>query len=99
VNLSLGALFLGIAAGAALGGLYFGGLWLTAGRLTRHPRPGLLLGLSFAVRLALALAVFSALVSVGWVVSVAALAGFLLARLLWVKAARAGTARRSSEAG
>lgn len=47
---SLLALALSALAGAALGVLYFGGLWLTIQRMTRSQNPGFLLLVSFLLR-------------------------------------------------
>lgn len=75
-----------VCAGILLGGLYFGGLWWTVGRMphVRHP-----LNLYFGgliVRLAIVLVAFyGALSYFGWPQLVAALAGFVAARLLLIR--------------
>lgn len=75
---------LGIAAGFALGGLYFGGLWLTLSRAESSRHPGLLLTGSYVLRLATAAAGFGLLAVRGIVPAAAGLLGFLLARTLLV---------------
>ena len=40
-----------LLAGLSLGGLYFGGLWITLRRLSRWRRPFLSMGLSWLIRL------------------------------------------------
>lgn len=77
---------LAVLAGAALGGLYFGGLWWTVSRLPERDHPYRLLALSFGLRTAVVLAGFWALVRLGgWGPPVLGLGGFLLARLLLVR--------------
>jgi F1F0 ATPase subunit 2 len=83
---SFSPLVIGLAAGLGIGGLYFGGLWLTVCRMQRARRPRLLLLGSVAVRLAAAVAAFYALVPLGWTALAAAMGGFLVARQVWVLA-------------
>lgn len=75
-------LLLAFAAGIALGGSYFYGLWLTAWRLARGERPALLLAVSGLCRLAVLLAAFYLVMGGHWERLVACLAGFVLARLV-----------------
>ena len=75
-------MLLSLAAGVLLGVLYFGGLWLTLRHVQGSERPGLLLFTSFAVRAALLLAAFLALVRYGPWALIMALAGFLASRWL-----------------
>lgn len=70
----------GGAAGVVLGGLYFGGLWITLTRVGSARRPGLLLVGSYALRLAVSAVGFGLLASLGIVPAAAGLAGFLVAR-------------------
>lgn len=70
----------GGVAGAALGGLYFGGLWMTLIRARSARRPGLLLVGSYALRLAIAAVGFGLLASLGILPAAAGLAGFLVVR-------------------
>ncbi len=76
---------LGLAAGAALGALYFGGLWLTVTRVPRTRRPYLLLGGSFVARTAAVLTGFYLLLPHGWMAQAVAMVGFLVARQLWLR--------------
>lgn len=71
-----------IAAGMATGVFFYVGLWLTVRHLlvTRHP-VGLTLA-SFWGRTFIALAAFVLIAQCGWRSSLAALAGFALARVL-----------------
>lgn len=75
------ALSLALFLGFGLGGLFFGGLWLTVRRLTSatHPAPWFLV--SFALRSGVVLAGFYLLAG-SWQQLVAGLLGFLLARIL-----------------
>lgn len=75
---------MGLAAGFALGGLYFGGLWLTLNRAESSRHPGLLLTGSYVLRLAVAALGFGLLAVRGILPAAAGLAGFLLARTLLV---------------
>ena len=80
---------LGALAGLALGLAYFGGLWWTVRRVSTWRRPERALLASFVVRAMLVLPAFVALALQGPGPLLAALAGFLLARV----ALQAGTAR------
>jgi F1F0 ATPase subunit 2 len=76
----------GIPAGAALGLLYFGGLWWTLKRLPAARRPAALALGSYAGRLAACLFVFVLLARVGgWPAVAAVLIAFLLARMVLVR--------------
>ncbi len=70
----------GGVAGVVLGGLYFGGLWITLNRAPSARRPGLLLVGSYALRLAVAAVGFGLLASLGILPAAAGLAGFLVVR-------------------
>jgi F1F0 ATPase subunit 2 len=77
--------FAAALAGALLGTVYFGGLWLTIERIQRTSRPGILLFASFIVRLGVAMAGFY-LVAGGELGRLAAcLAAFLVTRWLFIK--------------
>jgi F1F0 ATPase subunit 2 len=78
------------AGGAALGVLYFGGLWLTVRRLPASEHPATLLLGSFVVRAALAVGGFFLLLSDEPLRLAVALGAFLVVRLLLVHRARAG---------
>ncbi|MDO9139300.1 MAG: ATP synthase subunit I [Methylobacter sp.] len=71
--------------GALLGGLYFGGLWLTVRRLTVVKHQALWLLGSLVIRNVLAVAGFFPAVSLGWQYALICLAGFILARFIWVR--------------
>ncbi|MFO7544086.1 MAG: ATP synthase subunit I [Trueperaceae bacterium] len=88
---SLGPIALGFAAGATIGASYFLGLWWTVRRATRSARPTPLLLASFVVRLALAVAVLLVIVRLGALALVAALLGFLAARVLLTRTLGVGT--------
>lgn len=72
------------AVGAAVGSLYFGGLWLTVRRLATARRPNRLLVISYGLRLSLLLAAFYPLARHGLTAVAAAMAGLLLSRHLWL---------------
>jgi F1F0 ATPase subunit 2 len=75
------ALVLGLVTGLILGAAHFGALWWTVRRLPRRRRPGLWLTLSAIGRFAAVLAGFVALAKAHPLALLAALIGFLLARL------------------
>ena len=79
------ALLLAAAIGAALGALYFEGLWLTTSRLGRARLPGLLLIVSFAVRAAVLTAGLFLVMAGGLGQLLAALVGFVVARAVIVR--------------
>ncbi len=72
---------LAVPVGAMLGLFFFGGLWWTVNRLSGASRPTLLFAVSFIVRVAVVLLVFYLLLMQGPFVLLAALAGFLAARM------------------
>ena len=79
-------ILVGTLAGALLGGLYFGGLWLTIRRMDEARRPALRVGISYLARLALAAAAFGLLAARGGFPAVAsALVAFLAVRYLLVR--------------
>lgn len=77
----------GAVIGAALGGLFFGGLWWTAQRLSTS-RPGLLLASSYVGRVSAMAISLVVLASLHPALLMGALAGFIVARTIWVRAAR-----------
>jgi F1F0 ATPase subunit 2 len=82
VKSSLTELLLAVLAGAGLGVFYFGGLWWTLRRMQTAAHPGLLLTVSYAVRVGV-MAGGLFLVSRGrWEQAAAAVAGMLLCRPL-----------------
>jgi F1F0 ATPase subunit 2 len=72
------------ALGAVAGTLYFGGLWLTVRHIAAARRPRLRLTLSFLLRMGALLAIFYSLTDQGFPAMVAAMAGLLAARQLWL---------------
>lgn len=85
--------------GAALAGLYFGGLWLTLRGLPGRRHPMLWLLASAIVRLALLLVALSLVVAGGLGPLLACVAGFLVARTWFLRRARgSGGAPRPSGA-
>ncbi|OQX05455.1 MAG: hypothetical protein BWK73_33560 [Thiothrix lacustris] len=75
-------LTLPLLAGMALGLLFFGGLWWTVRKGSTAPNPALWFMGSFILRTAGALAGFYAIGADDWRRLLAALAGFVLARML-----------------
>lgn len=68
--------------GLALGGLFYGGLWLTVARLLTSRDPSGFAVTSFFVRTAIVIAGFIWATAGQWQNAVACLVGFELARLL-----------------
>jgi len=87
-------LAIALGLGAGLGGLYFGGLWLTVQKLPDTPHPGRWWLASLMLRLMLLLAGFYSLLS--WqsdpvmrsVMIAAALVGLLLVRTVLIQRAK-----------
>ncbi|HKL19450.1 MAG TPA: ATP synthase subunit I [Halalkalibaculum sp.] len=69
-----------LISGAISGLIYFGGLWLTLNKIAEYKLSYTLLLLSFAVRLALVLLIFYALVIYHWAYLAIALISFLAMR-------------------
>lgn len=94
-------LLLVLLAGAALGAIFFGGLWWTVRKGLSSKRPALLFLGSLLLRSAVVLAGFYFLASDSWQKLVAALLGFILMRAVVTRLMRplgnaradAGTAR------
>ena len=82
------ALMLAVAAGAGLGVLYFGGLWLTVRQLAVSGRPGLLFAASFVGRTVVAVVGFYLVMDSSWERALACLVGFIIARQLLVSRLR-----------
>lgn len=85
-------LFLSFAAGSLLGVFFFGGLWWTVRRLPQAHSPALLALASFILRTTAVVAVFylvlSGFTGPGWPRLAAALAGFILLRMITVSRIR-----------
>lgn len=101
-NVHLGYVALAFAAGAAIAVVHFGGLWLTVNRLLVARHPSALATLSFLARMTVTVAGLVMVTSGEWYRLVAAVAGFLVVRLvlarLWgpsgsIEAERGKTAR------
>lgn len=88
----LTGLGMALAAGAALGAIFFAGLWLTVRRLPRVRSPYRFYALSLLFRLTLVLAGFYLLAAGGTKDLLASGAGFMLSRQLWLFAKRTQTA-------
>lgn len=81
-------LALGFAAGLALGGFFYGGLWWTLRRGLASPHPTCWFVGSLLVRMAVILPGFYLVGQGQWPRFVACLLGFVLARLLVVRLTR-----------
>jgi len=68
-------------AGAALGAIFFGGLWWTVSKLASSPRPALWVFGSALARMSIALAGFYLVAGGQWERLIACLLGFVTARL------------------
>ena len=92
--LSLGAAFV---AGAALGLVYFWGLWYTVRRQPALKRPGLWLLLSALGRLALLLGGLYLVMAGSWQRLLVCVAGFVVMRTIMTRRLGPGAALRAKE--
>jgi F1F0 ATPase subunit 2 len=76
-----------VIAGGVLGAMFFGGLWLTVRSALASANPGLWLVVSSVLRMAALLAAFYLICRIEWWGLIAALAGFLLVRVVAARAA------------
>lgn len=76
------ALGLALVVGVALGGFYFGTLWLVVRRLDRVPWPAMWLGVTAAFRLAVVLVVVTLIAETRWERLVVATVGFVAVRIV-----------------
>jgi len=74
-----------LAAGAAIGAFYFGGLWLTVRKLSGSRHPAVLTVVSFWGRLAAGLFGFYLVAGGRWEGLLACLLGFIGARIVLVR--------------
>ena len=74
-----------LVTGTVLGMFYFGGLWITVRRLTVARQPALLTLVSFVLRATVVLLGFYFVLGGRWERLAACLAGFLLARTLFIR--------------
>lgn len=90
---------LAFVGGAAIGAFFYGGLWWTVRRVSGARRPAVLLLVSFAVRLGVALAAVYLVASGGLGRLAACMAGLLVARVVTVRklGPAAGRPRRAGE--
>ncbi|MBE0614628.1 MAG: ATP synthase subunit I [Burkholderiales bacterium] len=77
-----------LAAGAALGAMFYGGLWWTVRRGVSSRRPALLFLASLALRMGLALAGFYIVSGGDWQRLLLCLLGFALARVAVIRLTR-----------
>lgn len=78
-------ILMSLAAGAAAGLFYFGGLWWTVRRLPDTYHPALLMLSSFLIRIFVTVSVFYLVGDGQWLRITAALGGFLLVRYFMVR--------------
>jgi len=83
-------LVLSFAAGMLLGAIFFGGLWWTVQKITGSDSPYLVSIASFFVRAAVVLAGFYFLLQADWSYLLAALAGFIIARIILTSKLKSG---------
>ena len=79
---------LGVALGAGLGGLFFGGLWWTVRRVGRRANPGAWLLVSAGLRLGLAVGGFYLAARLGGAALVGAMVAFLAVRTVAIRSIR-----------
>ena len=77
----IAAVILSLLAGAALGLIFFLGLWKTVQRMSRVKRPYLWVFASFLIRVSIVLLGFYLIMQVQWQLMAVALLGFIFARL------------------
>ena len=82
MKIGIGQMTLAIAGGVALAVFYFGGLWLTVRRVAMSPRPAVLTFGSFIVRGVVVVAAMVWIARVHWQLLLAAMAGFVLVRVI-----------------
>ncbi len=87
---------LALVAGAALGVVFFGGLWITARRGARSAQPATWFAGSLLLRMAIVLPGFYLVGGGNWERLAACLLGFVLARVLVSRATRPGRARAAA---
>lgn len=87
---AVATLLAGAAAGAALGFVFFGGLWWTSRRLAETSRPALLVSLSLLVRLLVVATGLVLLARVGPLLLLGAVVGLLAMRVALTRAAVSG---------
>jgi len=92
MNDTLGLLF-AVFAGVLLGGVFFGGLWLTVRRGLASQQPALWFLGSMLVRTAIAVSGFYFVMQGDWRRLAACLTGFLLARVCVLRLTRKVSAR------
>jgi F1F0 ATPase subunit 2 len=80
--------------GFALGGFFFGGLWLTVSKVPTSERPALLMLGSFLIRTGLLIAGFFIIGAGDWLRFTLCLLGFVTARYMVVLWTRKGTNSR-----
>lgn len=90
-------LLVAFAGGVGLGGVFFGGLWLTVRQLPRSGGEPLLFVLSFVARTAAVVAGFYWLSGGDWLAIMACLAGFLISRRVIIQRVFGPTATVSAE--
>ena len=79
-------IFLGaLLAGAILGFLFFGGLWLTVNWAQHSRHPGLITTISFWLRCLLMVAGLLLILKTYWLVGVVYLLGFVLMRIVFTR--------------
>jgi F1F0 ATPase subunit 2 len=81
-------LVLAALAGAALGAIFFGGLWWTARRGAASPRPALWFFGSLLLRMGIVLSGFYAVAGTHWERMLTCLLGFVVARMIVVRLTR-----------
>ncbi len=83
-------LVLAFLAGIVLGIFFFSGLWWTVQRIVSSDKPYLFSAASFIIRMAFVVTAFYYLLSADWTYLLAALAGFIAARMVLVYRFKAG---------
>ncbi len=74
-----------VLAGCGIGLLFFSGLWFTVQGIVRQKHSGLILAVSFIVRMGLVVVSFYFLMAHDWKRLVALVIGFTLARIVMIR--------------
>ena len=93
------SLIVSLIAGLLAGGIFFAGLWYTVRKLAVSDHPGLVVALSFIVRVAIVLGAFYLVGRGHFDRMLFCLGGFLIARIVIIRLTRERRGERKEAAG